>query len=168
MILWNTNMPADISKWSTKYQKISRQLKCLWPLGSNNFHNTLTSQWAQWHLTSPASRLFAQPFVHAQIRENIKDPRHRPLGGKSTGDRWFPFTKASNAENVSIWGLNHEKYANGSRFVVFGTGWYHLNSSQCHRWHLPKFMICCAIETAMKIWVNSPHILRTDYRSTAK
>ena len=39
----------------------------------------VTSQWGQWPLKSPASRLFAQPFVQAQIKENIKAPRHGPL-----------------------------------------------------------------------------------------
>ena len=47
----------------------------------------------RWHLKSPASWLFAQPFVHAQIKENIKAPRHWPLWGEFTGDRWIPRTK---------------------------------------------------------------------------
>ena len=29
---------------------------------------TVTSQWARWHLKSPASRLFIQPFIQAQIK----------------------------------------------------------------------------------------------------
>ena len=29
----------------------------------------------------------------AQIKENIKAPRHWPLWGESTGDRWIPRTK---------------------------------------------------------------------------
>ena len=37
--------------------------------------------------------LFAQPFVQAQIKENIKTPHHWPLWGESTGDRWIPLTK---------------------------------------------------------------------------
>ena len=37
--------------------------------------------WARWRLKSPASRLFAQPFVQAQIKENIKVPCHWPLWG---------------------------------------------------------------------------------------
>ena len=39
------------------------------------------------------SWLFAQPFVQAQIQENIKAPRHLFLCGKSTGGRWIPRTK---------------------------------------------------------------------------
>ena len=43
--------------------------------------------------TSPASRLFTQSFIQAQIKENIKDPSHWPLCGEFTGDRWIPHTK---------------------------------------------------------------------------
>ena len=42
---------------------------------------------------SPASRLFTWPFIQAQIKENIKAPRHCPLCGEFTGDRWIPCTK---------------------------------------------------------------------------
>ena len=33
---------------------------------------TVMLQWARWRLTSPASRLFTQPFSQAQINENTK------------------------------------------------------------------------------------------------
>ena len=59
-------------------------------------------QWrhnARRHLKSPALRLFTQPFIRVQIKENIKAPRHWPLC------REFPAQMASNAENVSIWCL---------------------------------------------------------------
>ena len=55
----------------------------------------MMSYWARWHLKSPASPLFAHPFVQAQIKENIKAPCHWPLG--------IPAQRASNVENVSIW-----------------------------------------------------------------
>ena len=42
---------------------------------------------------SPISRLFAQLFVQVQFKENIKAPRHWPLWGEVTGDRWIPRTK---------------------------------------------------------------------------
>ena len=51
---------------------------------------TMMSQWARWRLKSPASRLFAQPFIRVQIKENIKAPRHWPLCGEFTGDRVIP------------------------------------------------------------------------------
>ena len=53
---------------------------------------TMASQWVGWRLKSPASRLFTQPFIRAQIKENIKAPRHWPLCGEFTGDRWIPRT----------------------------------------------------------------------------
>ena len=54
---------------------------------------TVTSQWARWHLKSPASWLFSQTFIQAHIKENIKAPRHWSLCGEFTGDRWIPRTK---------------------------------------------------------------------------
>ena len=45
-----------------------------------------------WRLKSPASPLFTQPFIRVQIKENIKAPRHWPLCGEFTGDRWIPRT----------------------------------------------------------------------------
>ena len=53
---------------------------------------TMTSQWVGWRLKSPASRLFTQPFIRAQNKENIKAPLHWPLCGEFTGDRWIPRT----------------------------------------------------------------------------
>ena len=43
-------------------------------------------------LKSPASQLFTQLFIQAQIKQNIKAPRHWPLCGEFTGDRWIPRT----------------------------------------------------------------------------
>ena len=63
------------------------------------FRITMTSLWARSRLKSPAPRLFAQPFIQAQIKENIKVPRHWPLCGDFTGTGEFPAQMASNAEN---------------------------------------------------------------------
>ena len=38
-------------------------------------------------------QFFTQPFVQAQMKENIKALRHWPLWGEFTGDRWIPRTK---------------------------------------------------------------------------
>ena len=54
---------------------------------------TVTSLWVQWRLKLPASWLFTQPFVQAQIKENTKAPRHWPLCGEFAEDRWIPHTK---------------------------------------------------------------------------
>ena len=67
----------------------------------------ITSQWPRWRLKSPASRLFTQSFIRAQIKENIKAPRHWPLCGEFTGTGEFPAQRASNAENASIWWRHH-------------------------------------------------------------
>ena len=55
----------------------------------------------------PASPLFSQPFIQAQIKENIKAPRHWPLCGEFTVDLWIPAQRASNAENDSIRWRHH-------------------------------------------------------------
>ena len=38
------------------------------------------------------SLLFTQPFIQAQIKEDIKAPRHLRLCGEFTGHRWIPRT----------------------------------------------------------------------------
>ena len=48
---------------------------------------------ARWRLNSPPSPLFAQPFVQAQIKWNIKASRHWHLWWESTDDRRIPLTK---------------------------------------------------------------------------
>ena len=72
------------------------------PGGTQHHNITMTSQWPRWRQKSPASRLFIQSFIQAQIKENIKAPRHWPLCGEFTGTGEFPAQRASNAENVSI------------------------------------------------------------------
>ena len=54
------------------------------------------------------------PFILEQIKENIKAVRHWPLWGEFTGDRWISHTKASNAENVSIWWRHHGDRTRGN------------------------------------------------------
>ena len=59
----------------------------------------------------------SKPFIRAQIKENIKAPRHWSLWywagmalfceGYSLGTGEFPAQKASNAENASIWWYHH-------------------------------------------------------------
>ena len=41
---------------------------------------------------SPALRVFTQPFIQLQIKENVKAPLHWPLCGEFIGDRWIPRT----------------------------------------------------------------------------
>ena len=53
----------------------------------------MTSQWARWRLKSPVLPVFIQPFIQAQVKENIKARRHSPLWGEFTGDLRIPRTK---------------------------------------------------------------------------
>ena len=86
---------------------------CLWyhikpyKITSVALNITLTSWWPRWSLKSPDSRLFTQPLIQTQIKENIKAPRHWPLCGEFTGTGEFPAQRASYAENVSIWWRHH-------------------------------------------------------------
>ena len=52
----------------------------------------------RWRFKSPGSRLFAQPFVQAQMKGSIKASRHWPFWWESTDDRWIPRTTASKVE----------------------------------------------------------------------
>ena len=51
------------------------------------------SEWARWRLKSPASRLFIQLLIQAEIKENFKAPRHWSLWREFTSDRWISHTK---------------------------------------------------------------------------
>ena len=51
---------------------------CLWVRNNIHVNITVTSWWAWWRLKSPASPLFVQSLVQAQIKENIKAQRHWP------------------------------------------------------------------------------------------
>ena len=48
--------------------------------------------------------------IRAQIKENIKAPRHWHLCGEFTGTGEFPAQMVSNAENVSVWWRHHDIY----------------------------------------------------------
>ena len=80
-----------------------------------NFH--LKSRQKQWihyidiimtTMVSQITSLTIQPFIQAQIKENIKAPRHWPLCVEFTGTGEFPAQMVNNAENVSIWWRHHE------------------------------------------------------------
>ena len=71
-----------------------------WLIASSG-HITMTSKWVGWRLKSPASRLFTQPFIRAQIKENVKVPRHWPLCKEFTGQMGI------DAKTFSIWWRHH-------------------------------------------------------------
>ena len=74
-------------------------------------------------LRSPASRLFTQPFIQTQIKENIKAPRHWPLCGEVTGTGEFPAQRASNAENASIGWPHHDFAKHAIHSPLIHTTW---------------------------------------------
>ena len=60
---------------------------------ASRFHPDLAiSGVASVALWLPASRLFTQPFIQAQIKESIRAPCHWPLCGEFTWDGWIPRT----------------------------------------------------------------------------
>ena len=71
-----------------------------------------------WRLKSPASRLFTQPFIRAQIKENIKARVTGLCAGNSPRTGEFPAQMASNAEYVSIWWRHHGASHHWCRVVI--------------------------------------------------
>ena len=55
-------------------------------------------------MTTMASQITSLKMVYSTVC-SVAD--HWPLWGEFTGDRWIPRTKASSAENVSIWWRHH-------------------------------------------------------------
>ena len=114
---------------------------------------TMTSLWARWHLKTPASRLFAQTFVQAQIKENIKSPRYWPLWWESTGCRWIPLTKVSNTKIVSIWWHNHA-FSHGSLQNFL---WFPDFSEHRKSWNQKKLHVCRIFIFQTKTLQNFSH-----------
>ena len=60
--------------------------------------NNISYQYSSITISGMASQItgvsiYGQPFVQAQVKENIKTLHHWPLWGESTGDQWIPLTK---------------------------------------------------------------------------
>ena len=104
---------------------------------------TVTSEWARQRLKSPVSRLFTQPFIQTQIKENIKAPRHWPWCGEFTGTGEFPAQRASNAENVSIWWRHHGQWYLSHR------RWVEMITSTQKLWSPKHYGACVPIEYSM-------------------
>ena len=85
---------------------MTSQTKCV-PHNNDVIMSTIASQ-----ITSIA--IVYSTVYSAQIKENIKAPRHWPLCGEFTGTGEFPAQRASNAENVSIWWRYHERATNNA------------------------------------------------------
>ena len=110
-----------------------------------------------WRLKSPASRVFTQPFIQAQIKENIKVSLHWPLWWKFTMTGEFPVQRASNAENVSIWWLHHESRPcipnNCAITLRFWRSWQSYCRGVCNgsKWQ----NACCGRQRCNEIWIKA-------------
>ena len=70
------------------------------------FHNP--SQWRHNECDGLSNHQFAVCLiVYSNADKKIKSPRHWPLWGLSTGERWIPSQITNNAENISIWWRHH-------------------------------------------------------------
>ena len=102
-------------------------------------------------LKSPASRLFTQLFIQTHVKENIKAPRHWPLCGAFTGDRWIPRTKASNAENASIWWPHHG--TSGTLLIIMVTHVvYCISSHYLQKWPHTNLTYAAHDNRCISIW----------------
>ena len=97
-----------------------------WPFSS--IHIRVTLWWVQWRLKSPASRLFTQPFIQTQIKENIKAPRLAFVRGVHRGPvnsphkvpvtrKMFPFDDV-----IMILNMLWKFFADGSEGVFYSRG----------------------------------------------
>ena len=81
-VRWNyLSIPKRLRHWSletTMYFHPTLYNGCNY-LSGFKLIITMTSEWARLRLKSPASPLFTQPFIRAQIKENIKAPRRWPF-----------------------------------------------------------------------------------------
>ena len=113
----------------------------------NNFCWTLKCRkgWARWCPKSPASRLFTQPFIQAQIKENIKAPRHWPLWGKSPVTGEFSAQRSSYGEYVFIWWRHHDFTLHEARPLSYSSLWLLL---PCHRY----YCLMCWLSIYMLSW----------------
>ena len=93
----------------TKQTVIQGPLRAGWSLGGR--HHYCDVIMARWRLKSPASRLFTQPSIQAQIEESIKAPRHWPSCREFTG----PVTRKMR-QSLHICWFNFDALAQGNAY----------------------------------------------------
>ena len=92
---------------------------------------------------------------------NIKAPRHWPLLGGSTGDRWFPSQRASNAKNVSIWWRHHAMTAQSTGLTLLEIGKFYTLELFSNLNYLSFSDRWCALELCKKHIYRSLSIKKT-------
>ena len=91
------------------------------------------------NMSAMVSQLLAQPFVQANIKENIKVPRHWPLWGESTTDQWIPLTQGQlrwkcfhlmtpcpHTPGISVW---QQYWASTNNNILHSVGIVHIGCS---------------------------------------
>ena len=107
-----------------------------------------------------ATTRFTQPFVQAQMKENIKAPRHWLLWGEFTVDRWIPRTKGQQrgkcfhlmtSSCISRMPLNHylqqlSLFVSQSILGYFGVKFHIFLQGNCGNLVIPaRVVICCLL-----------------------
>ena len=87
-ILINTGLSNRLSLDNTKSLPLLTINQILWHL-SHHYNDVIMGAVAS---QINSLTMFTQSFIQTQIKENIKGPRHWPLCGEFTGDRWIPRT----------------------------------------------------------------------------
>ena len=122
----------------------------------------MTSWWAQWRLKSPTSRLFAQPFSRAQIKENIKAQRHwlskghSPVNSPHKGPvtrKMFPF---DDVFMFSKWRIAHDVESQAARWCLKSIVYSTLCSGACQRKYQSSSSLT-SVRGNHRWPVNSPH-----------
>ena len=91
MCVMSATTPADekamLIQWMVLHRQAPHQAT---PSHCLHYSDVIMSTMAS---QTTAFGVFTRPFVQAQIKENIKAPRHWLLWGEFTGHRWIPRTK---------------------------------------------------------------------------
>ena len=121
----------------------------------SRFDITMTPWWVRWCLKSPASRLFAQPFVRAQTKEIIEAFLHWSLWGEPPIIDGLPSQRASYVENVSIW------WRRGDFVDILPS----FSLSMCKHNHV---YIAVSLKRLWVIWENDSHWSISNAQQTRK
>ena len=124
--------------------------------------------------------MFTQSLIKAQIKENVKAPRHWPLCGDFSGDRWIPRTNGQQRGKCSIWWRHYGKYRSWSTMEIveypkLTIACYQIRCEFCPLWKLfwwstekrptvyPKkyahgFVVLCFVVVTQSFIMNSHEV----------
>ena len=141
-------------------------IQLIWHVGANVHHKSYFERWGvfrfwlsplgfchkrpvtlQWRhnehdgVSNHQPHVCIQAFFQAQIKENIKVPRHWPLWAEFTGDRWIPRTKGQLRGKcfhliTSSWMWSIGVYFVARRNWLLTTNTLDANDLRCHGAHV--------------------------------